>query len=66
MLKADVLSHFGTQQKVAAAIGISQRAVSGWGEVVPMKRALQIEQATNGELKADLAHYIGGDGTRPQ
>lgn len=57
MKKTDVLSHFGTQQKVADALGISQRAVSGWDEVIPMGRALQIEKVTRGRLKADLSVY---------
>ena len=38
-------------------MGISQRAVSGWHDVIPMGRALQVEKVTRGKLKADLSIY---------
>lgn len=66
MRKSEVLSHFGTQQKVADALGISQRAVSGWDDVIPMGRALQLEKVTRGKLKADLAVYDRRPEGRPQ
>ena len=47
------VSHFGTQVKLAAAIGITQSSVSTWGEYPPPLRQLQIEALTDGELRAE-------------
>lgn len=52
MKTADVVGYFGTQEQVAAALGISQAAVSQWGDNVPLRRAYEIEQITRGKLKA--------------
>lgn len=65
MRKAEVLSHFRTQQKVAEALTaagfrISQRGVSGWGDKIPLDRAVQIEKVTRGKLKVDLTLYKDG------
>lgn len=62
MRKTDVLSHFGTQQRVAEALTaagyrISQRGVSGWGEIIPLSRAVVVEKVTKGKLKVDLSMY---------
>jgi len=51
MLKTDVLAHFGTQQRVADALTaagckISQRAISSWGDRVPLDKAVWIERIT--------------------
>lgn len=66
MRKIDVMEHFGTQQRVADALTaagfrISQRGVSGWGELVPLDRAVQIERITNRKLKVDLSKYRNGE-----
>jgi hypothetical protein len=54
----DALSYFGTQQKLANALGISQGSISSWKQdQIPMARALQIERLTAGQLKADLSLY---------
>jgi transcriptional repressor of cell division inhibition gene dicB len=58
MHKQDAVSYFGTQQKLANALGITQGTIGGWGELVPMGRALQLEKITNGALKADLSVYV--------
>jgi hypothetical protein len=62
MRKTDVLSHFGTQQKVADALSaagarITQRGVSGWGDVIPLGRAFVIEKITDGKLRVDMSLY---------
>jgi predicted transcriptional regulator len=57
MRKSEVISHYGTQQNVANALGISQRAVSGWREVVPLQRAMKLQQLTDGQLQVDTALY---------
>ncbi len=54
MKKADVINYFGTQEKTAKALNISQVSVSKWGEVIPQRRAYEIEKITKGKLKAEF------------
>jgi hypothetical protein len=49
----EVLDHFGTQVKLAAALNITQPTISAWNKVVPMRWQYQIEVITDGHLKAD-------------
>ena len=51
MKKDEVLAYYGTQVKLAQALGISQAAVAQWREV-PMLRQYQIERLTSKALKA--------------
>lgn len=51
MTKDDAIKHFGTQQALAAAIGVTQGTISGW-KAVPPWRQLQIEAVTLGALVA--------------
>lgn len=53
MKKADVIAFFGSQRKVAQALGISHVAVSRWPEDIPPLRAYEIERITNGALEAN-------------
>jgi len=53
MNKQDAIKFFGTQVKLAAALGIGQSTVAGWGESPPGLRQFQIEKATGGALKAN-------------
>lgn len=53
MTTADVIQHYGTQQKVADALGIRQGSVGGWGKYPPVLRQLQLQRITNGRLKAE-------------
>ena len=57
MRKENVINYFGTQEKTAKALGVTQASVSRWGDEVPRLRAFEIERLTNGALKADLNHY---------
>lgn len=57
MLKADAVAHFRSQRAIAAALGISEQAVSMWGDVVPEGRAYQLELLTKGKLRANGASY---------
>jgi hypothetical protein len=58
MKLSDAVSHFGTQQKLADALGIQQGSISSWNrKQIPMARALQIERLTGGKLKTDLSKY---------
>jgi DNA-binding transcriptional regulator YdaS (Cro superfamily) len=58
MTPPDLISHFGTQQLAASAIGVTQGAVSQWviAGSIPYLRQLAIEIATNRTLKASMAH----------
>ena len=53
MSTQDVMAYFTTQANIADALGISQAAVSQWGERPPMLRQYQIQVATSGGLMAD-------------
>lgn len=55
MTPADVINHFGTQQKTARALGMAQSSIAGWVEEnrVPLGRQYQIQVLTGGVLKAD-------------
>ena len=57
MKTSDVVRHYGTQTAAAAALGMDQSSVSGWGEFPPDKRQLQVERLTNGLLKAEPGCY---------
>lgn len=52
MKKVDVIRFFGTQEKTAKALNIAQASVSKWSEDIPRRRELEVEQLTNGQLKA--------------
>jgi transcriptional repressor of cell division inhibition gene dicB len=52
MLKADVVRHFGTQEKVAKRLGIQRQAVQAWGEIIPDGRAWELQFLTDGVLQA--------------
>lgn len=53
MKKKDVIKFFGTQEKTAKALNISQASVCKWGKNIPRLRAFEIERLTKGKLKAD-------------
>ena len=53
MTTDEAISHYGTQVKLAAALGISQSAVAEWGEHPPSLRQIQIERMTRGRLRAE-------------
>lgn len=57
MKTSDVVRHYGTQTAVAAALGMDQSSVSGWGEYPPDRRQLQIERLTGRVLKAEPGCY---------
>lgn len=51
------VKHFGTKIKVAAAAGVSPAAVTRWGEIVPLRRAWALRDASKGKLAMHLADY---------
>lgn len=53
MKKASAIAHFGSAAELARELGITEAAVSKWGEIIPQGRAYQIQVMTGGKLKAD-------------
>jgi hypothetical protein len=47
-----VIKYFGSKTKLARAIGIGKQSVQKWKEIVPFPRQQQIEELTQGKLKA--------------
>ena len=50
MLKADVLAYYGSKVKVAKVLGITRQAIQSWGDTVPFKHAVKLEELTGGHL----------------
>ena len=51
----DLIKHFGTQERIAAALGVEQPSVSLWRKRgIPMLRQMQIQLTTAGLLVATL------------
>lgn len=49
-----IISHFGTQQRAADALGLSQSSVAEWKKNgIPEGRQFQIQVITEGALMAD-------------
>ena len=57
MKKTDVLKFFGGGSATAKALGLKRQAVHKWPDIVPLKRALQIESISKGKLKVKLSAY---------
>ena len=57
MKKSDAVDYFGSQRKLAAALGISQPAVSQWGEQVPERFAYRLQLMTENALVYDPYDY---------
>lgn len=57
MYKSRVIHYFQSASALARALHIARASVSGWGEIIPEKRALQIERITSGALSYDPALY---------
>jgi len=57
MLKSSAIQYFGSQSKLAKAIGISQGAIAQWGDKVPATWAAVLDKITDGELEFDNEFY---------
>jgi DNA-binding transcriptional regulator YdaS (Cro superfamily) len=57
MKTSDAIQHFRTQSAIARALGISDAAVSKWGDVVPFESATALEIVTHGALVVDRSLY---------
>lgn len=55
MKKQAAIDFFGSQRKLAAALGIAQPSVANWPDIVPELWQLKIEAITRGRVKADPA-----------
>lgn len=53
MTYEQAIRRFRTQERLAAALGITQPTVSAWRRVVPPRYQYQLHVLTNGELKVD-------------
>lgn len=53
MLTKDAIAYFGSQAKLARALGIKQQSVADWRDEVPDVQQLKLERITGGALKAD-------------
>lgn len=61
MKTEQVIAFFGTKTAVAKVLGISQVAVTRWGDIVPEKRAARLEHISGGSLAYDPAFYESQD-----
>lgn len=52
MRKEDAIEFFGSKIKLAKALGIAPSAVTQWPDVIPIRRAYEIEKISKGKLKA--------------
>ena len=57
MKKQHVIDHFGSQAETARKLDVSEAAVSRWSDIIPFRRALQVEQVTDGRLTVNLNDY---------
>lgn len=57
MLKNEALEYFKSKTKLAAAAGVKPSSVSVWGELVPEKRAMRLQIASDGVLRYDPSLY---------
>jgi hypothetical protein len=53
MTTQEAIEHYGTQTKLATALGTTQSTISSWGAFPPKLRQLQLQQITKGRLKAE-------------
>lgn len=49
----EALRYFGTQARMARAVGVSRAAILKWTDGVPLLRQYQLERVTGGDLVAD-------------
>lgn len=57
MQKQTAIDHFGSASKLADALGITDSAVSLWGNVIPEGSAYKLQVITGGALQVDQSMY---------
>lgn len=64
----DVIEFFGSINKAAYVLGISRQAIQSWRkggrELVPLGRAYQLENITDGKLKVKPKLYVKQNGAK--
>jgi hypothetical protein len=53
MTTQEAIKYYGTQTKLATALGTKQSTISSWDIYPPKLRQLQLQQITRGRLKAE-------------
>jgi len=62
MKSIDAIAYYdGNMSLLARALGITPQAVYNWGDVVPLRRAKQIEKLTNGDIRVMPRVYVESD-----
>jgi len=57
MKKSDVINYFDTATDTGKALGISQVAVSKWGDIIPEKQAFKLAKLTKNKLIYNAMYY---------
>jgi hypothetical protein len=58
MLTKDAETHFGGRPGILKALGNrSKSAIYQWGDVVPLRAAMELAQLSHGVLSVDLSLY---------
>lgn len=57
MLKEAAIRYYGSQAAIAAALEISESAVSQWPRTVPFEAAKALEELTGGACPVDRSQY---------
>ena len=60
MKKSDAVKHFGSEEALQEALGISRQAIEKWGEVIPLTSAVPLEALTRGKLRVNMSMYEKG------
>ena len=58
MTYSEAIAHFGTQTKLAEALGMTQGSVSAWEGFIPPLRQIQLQTITGGKLMADPQAFV--------
>jgi hypothetical protein len=57
MYKEDAIRHYKSKMALARELGITRQAIQGWGKLVPLQKAWNLEDLTKGKLKVKLHLY---------
>jgi hypothetical protein len=57
MKTAIALEHFGSQSEIARQIGRTRQYVGQWGDIVPFRMAIRLQDLSNNKIKVDLDCY---------
>ena len=57
MQKTEVIAYYGSNRKVAEALGVSVQYVQQWKDRIPLGMAYRIESESEGDLCVNLDDY---------